>query len=161
MDFNATDFAVTLGESINWTSTIIGIAGGVFGIYIWFYDRKDMKKATLYYPLFLACQGIIDVINNFEILGEARSRSLFASCAKTLDDIIYEHGSIIHLKDAEDTRRLLSIKRELDIKLELVQKHNWITLKVIFKNDEFKKIEKDARTLIKMCGNEEKILGKL
>jgi uncharacterized protein YqgQ len=161
MDFNATEFAVTLGESINWTSTIIGIVGGVFAIYIWFIDRKNMKKATLYYPLFFACQGIIDVINNFEILGEARSRSLFASCAKTLDDIIYEHGSIIYLKNAEDTGRLLSLKREMDIQLELIQKHNWITLKVIFKNDEFKKIENDARTLIEMCGNEEKIPGKL
>jgi uncharacterized protein YqgQ len=120
-----------------------------------------MKKATLYYPLFFACQGIIDVINNFEILGEARSRSLFASCAKALDDIIYEHGSIIYLKNAEETGRLLAIKREMDIKLELVEKHNWIALKDIFKNDEFKKIEKDARTLIDICGNEEKILGKL
>lgn len=161
MDFNATEFAVTLGESIDWTSTIIGIAGGVFGIYIWFYDRKNMKKATLYYPLFFACQGIVDVINNFEILGETHSRSLFASCAKTLDDIIYEHGSIIYLKNAEDMDRLLSIKREMDIKLELVEKHNWIALKDIFKNDEFKKIEKDARILIDICGNEEKILGKL
>ena len=161
MVFNATEFAVTLGESINWTSTIIGMAAGVFGMYIWLIDRKNMKKATLYFPLFFACQGIIDVINNFGILGEARSRILFASCAKTLDDIIYEHGSIIYLKNAEDTGLLLSIKREMDIKLDLVEKHNWIALKDMFKNDEFKNIEKDARNLIEMCGNKEKILGKL
>ena len=107
MDVNATEFAVTLGESINWTSTIIGIVGGVFAIYIWFIDRKNMKKATLYYPLFFACKGIIDVINNFEILGEDRSRSLFASCAKTLDDIIYENGSIRNLTVSKQDKKLI------------------------------------------------------
>jgi hypothetical protein len=39
----AKEFAVTLGKTINWLSIIIGIVVGGFGIYIWFYDRKNAR----------------------------------------------------------------------------------------------------------------------
>lgn len=158
---NLTDFVVTLGESINWTSTIIGIAGGIFGIYIWFYDRKNMRKATLYFPLFFACQGIIDVINNPDTLGATRSRSLYALIAKTLDDIIYEHGSIIHLKNGEDMNTFFSMKKTIDENLEFIEKKHWTALKDKFKSKEFTELEIYAKVLLSKCKEEVKEFKKI
>ncbi len=120
-----------------------------------------MRKATLYFPLFLACRGIVDVINNYENLGEERSRNLFASSAKTLDEIVYNHGSLIHLQNVEDMRTFLFLKRAIDEKLELIGKHNWIALKDMFNSNEFKEIESSAKALILRCGKEVKSLRKL
>jgi predicted membrane channel-forming protein YqfA (hemolysin III family) len=161
MDFNATEFAVTLGESINWTSTIIGIAGGIFGIYIWFYDRKNMKKATLYYPLFLACQGIIDIIKDPDALGEERCRAIFSSCAKTLDEIVYTHGSIIHLEKANDLKIFLAMKKGIDENLEFIQGRSWAAMKDKFINKELKEIESYAKILLSRCREEVKDIKNL
>jgi len=88
----AMEFVVTLGKTINWLSIFIGIVGALFGIYIWLYDRANARKATLYFPLFLACRGIIEIIKDPEKLGDDRSRNLFASCARTLDEIVYKQA---------------------------------------------------------------------
>lgn len=156
MDFNATEFAVTLGESINWTSTIIGIAVGIFGIYIWFYDRKNMRKATLYFPLFLACRGIIDIMKDTDALGEIRCRNLFASCAKTLDEIVYTHGSIIHLEKVNDLKIFLSMKKGIDENLEFIQGRSWSAMKDKFKSEELREVENNAKTLLLRCKEEVK-----
>lgn len=158
---NITEFAVVLGETINWLSAIIGVSGALFGIYIWFYDRENKKKATLYFPLFLACSGIIEVIKNHDTLGEERTRDIFNSCARTLDDIIYSHGSIIYLKKDDDLSMFLSLKKDIDKNLKLFEQHNWPTLKSMFNGEEFKEIEISANTLILRCGEEVKSLKKL
>lgn len=167
MDLNITDLAVNPGESIN-LSTIIGIAGGVigiigafFGAYIWFIDRKNMREATLYYPLYLACYGITDVIKNYTKLGAERSKDIFASSAKTLDDIVYTHGSLIHLKNTEDVYTFLCMKKTIDEKLVHIKESNLITLKNMFDSDEFKDIAKSANALILRCCKEVKGLKPL
>jgi len=152
--------ATELGESINWLSVIIGIAGALFGIYIWFYDRKNARKATLYFPLFLACRGVIELITNHEALGEDRSRNLFASISKTLDDIVYTHGSVIHLKEVDDLSAFLLMKQAIDETLELEQR-NWVALKDRFKSDEFREVEGYAHTLLERCKEEVKEFKKL
>jgi hypothetical protein len=159
---NLTEFAVTVGASINWLTAIIGLAGGILGIYVWFYERENLKKSTLFYPLYLACRGILDILEkqNYENLSEERSRNLFASCAKTLDEIAYNHGSIIYLKN-DDLRKFLDLKKAVDEKLEAFPKHNWIGLKDKFKSGEFKDIENNARTLLSRCREMEKSLRKL
>jgi len=138
---NTTELAVNMGGSINWVSTLIGITGALFGIYIWFYDRKNMKKTTLYFPLFMTCYRIIDIIENYETLGEEHSRNLFASSAKTLDEIIYIHGSVIHIKRTDDLRTFIKMKKAIDENLEFIKKRNWLALQDRFKSDEFKDIK--------------------
>ena len=155
------EFAVTLGESINWLSIIIGIAGTLFGIYIWFYNRENAKKATLYFPLFLASRGIIEIIKNHETLGEERSRKLFASCAKTLDEVVYTHGGIIHLKRVDDLRTFISLKKAIDDNLQFIQDRHWAALKDKFKSNELKKVESFANTLLSRCKEEVKNINKL
>jgi hypothetical protein len=167
MNPNITDLVVNPGESLN-LSTIIGIVGGVIGIfgaftgaYIWLIDRRNMRKATLFFPLFFACQGIVDVINNYEKLGEERSRHLLIYSAKTLDEIVHVHGSIIHFKKIEDINTFFFMKKTIDEKLEFLEQHNWITLKKMFNSDEFKKIESGAKILLLRCSEEEKGLRKV
>lgn len=161
MNLNSSEFAANLGESVNWISLIIGIAVGLFGIYIWFYERKNTRKSTLYFPLFLACQGIVDVINKYEDLGEVKSRNIFASCAKTLDEIVYTHGSLIYLKRVNDLFIFLLLKRAIDEHREFIEKQHWIALKEMFRSKEFKKIESQANALTTRCKEEVKILKEL
>jgi len=153
---NTTELALNMGGSINWVSTLIGITGVIFGIYIWLYDRNNMKKTTLYFPLFMTCYRIIDIIENYETLGEEHSRNLFASSAKTLDEIIYTHGSVIHLKRTDDLRIFLKMKKAIDENLEFIEKRNWLALQDRFKSDEFKDIKIYAEDLMKRCKAEVK-----
>lgn len=162
MDLNLTALAGSLGVSINWLSTIIGgIIGAIFSICVWFYERENAKKATLYYPLFLACRDIIEIIKNPESMGEERSRSLYASCAKTLDEIVYTHGSIINLKKGEDLNAFLSMKRTIDGNLEFIEKKHWTALKDKFNSKEFKEVERYAKVLISRCKEEVKDFKKI
>jgi len=142
---NTTELAVNMVGSINWVSTLIsitvalfgiigvlfGIIGVLFGIYIWYIDRRNMKKTTLYFPLFMTCYRIIDIIENYETLGEEHSRNLFAYSAKTLDEIVYIHGSVIHLKRTDDLRTFLKMKKAIDENLEFIDKENWLVLQDI------------------------------
>ena len=159
----ANESAVTLEKTINWPSIILGIVGALgvlFSVYIWFYDRKNARKATLYFPLFLACRGIIGIIKDHEKLGDDRSRYLFASCARTLDEIVYKHGSIIHLKRVDDLSTFLSLKDAIDENIDFVEKRGWGVLKSKF-SDEFKEVESYANTLLSRCKEEVKELKKL
>lgn len=163
MNLNVTELAVNMWDSINWVSAFIGIigasvgiAGAIFGIYIWFYDRWIMKKTTLYFPLFMACYRIIDVIENHEILGEEHSRNLFILITKTLDEVIYTHGSAIHLKSTDDLRTFLKMKQAIDENLEFIEQRHWLALQDRFKSDEFKNIRSYAEELLKRCREEVK-----
>lgn len=158
---NATEFAVVLGNTINWQSSILGVSGAIFGVYIWLYDIENKKKASLYFPLFLSCSGLIEIIKNYETMGEERTRELYKSCASTFDEIVYSHGSIIYFKKDEDLRMFFSLKKYIDSNLILFEQNNWITLKGMFKNNEFREIEKNANALMIRCGEEVKSLKKL
>ena len=162
----ANESAVTLEKTINWPSIILGIVGALgvlFSVYIWFYDRKNARKATLYFPLFLACRGIIGIIKDHEKLGDDRSRNLFASCARTLDEIVYKHGSIIHLKRVDDMSTFLSLKEAIDENLEFIKdkERSWEYVKDRFRSKEFEKVKSCANTLLSRCKEEVKIIKKL
>ena len=157
----AMEIVVTLGKTINWLSIFIGIVGALFGIYIWFYNRANARKATLYFPLFLACRGIIEIIKDHEKLGEDRSRNRFASCARTLDEIVYKHGSIIYLKKVDDLSRFLSLKEAIDVNRKFVEKRGWDVLKSKFKSDELKEVVSYANTLLSRCKEEVKEIKEL
>jgi predicted membrane channel-forming protein YqfA (hemolysin III family) len=156
----ANESAVTLEKTINWSSIIIGIVVGIAGIvlniWIWLYTRENARKATLYFPLFLACRGIIEIIKDHEKLKYDRSKNLFASCARTLDEIVYKHGSIIHLKRVEDLSIFLSLKDAIDENIDFVEKESWADLKKKFKSDEFKEVGSYANTLLSRCKKEVK-----
>ncbi|MCZ7384773.1 MAG: hypothetical protein O8C67_00505 [Candidatus Methanoperedens sp.] len=167
MDLNITNLAVNPRESIN-LSTIVGIVGGVIGIlgaasgaYIWFVDRKNMRKATLYYPLYLACRGITEILKDPNALGEDRCRALFASCAKTLDEIVYTNGSIIHLKRVNDLNMFLSMKKSIDENLEFIKTKHWTNLIEKFKSKEFTKVKDYAEVLLLRCKEEVKEFKKI
>ena len=160
-ELTAMEFVVMLGKTINWLSIFIGIVGALFGIYIWFYNRANARKATLYFPLFLACRGIIEIIKNHETLGYDRSRNLLASCASTLDEIIYKHGSIIYLKKLDDLSIFLSLKEAIDVNIVFAEKKSWYDLKKKFKSDEFKEVERYANTLLSRCKEEVKEIKEL
>jgi hypothetical protein len=153
------EFGMNPDESINLLSAISGLAGVLFGIYNWFYNKKNKKKAMLY-SLYLACYGIADVISNYEILGEERSRKKFISYAKSLDEI-YDRGSIADLQDVEDRRTFLSMKKDIDENLEFIEQQNWFALKDKFSSKEFKQIENKARALISRCYEEDKSFKEL
>ena len=160
----ANESAVTLEKTINWSSIILGIVGALgvlFSVYIWFYDRKNARKATLYFPLFLACRGIIGIIKDHEKLGDDRSRHLFASCARTLDEIVYKHGSIIHLKRVDDLSTFLSLKEAIDENIEFIKERNWAALKDRFRSNELKEVETYANILLSRCKEEVKVINKL
>ena len=163
-ELTANESAVTLEKTINWPSIILGIVGALgvlVSVYNWFYDRKNTRKATLYFPLFLACRGIIEIIKDHEKLGDDRSRNHFASCASTLDEIVYKHGSIIYLKKVDDLSRFLFLKDAIDVNRKFVEKRGWDILKSKFKSDEFKEVESYANALLSRCKEEVKEIKEL
>jgi len=157
----ANESAVTLEKTINWLGIIINIVVALFIIFSWFYTRKNARKATLYFPLFLACRGIIGIIKDHEKLGDDRSRNLFASCASTLDEIVYKHGSIIHLKRVDDLSTCLSLKEAIDENIEFIEQRNWAALKDRFKSNELKEVVSYANILLSRCKEEVKVINKL
>ena len=154
VNWNITEFTVNLGTSINWSSAIIGIAGALFAIYIWFYERETARKATLFIPLFLVCRNIIEIINNYEDLGWHLSKDQFNSCAEALDKIVYTYGSAVHLKKWDDLKTFMDLKTAIDNNRRNVEKEHWENLRDMFKNDEFKKINNYATTLLSKCKEE-------
>lgn len=165
MAWNATEIGVALGESISWLSGIIGIVGSMLAIIsarYWFRDRKNARKATLYFPLYLACRGIIDLVKDNNAVGVDRSKDLLASCARTLDDIVYTHGSIIHLKEVCDLNNFIDMKKAVDETLGFVEGgRSRDELETKFASPEFKKVKNYAESLLLKCKEEVKILREL
>ena len=157
----ANESAATLEKTINWLGIIINIVVALFIIFSWFYTRKNARIATLYFPLFLACRGIIKIITDHEKLGEDRSRHLFASCASTLDEIVYKHGSIIHLNRVDDLSTFLSLKEAIDENVEFIKVRNWEALKDRFRSNEFEKVVSYANTLRSRCKEKVKAIKEL
>lgn len=140
--------------SIGIVGLFIGIVGFLYGAYIRFYDRKNMKKTTLYYPLFLACRGLLEVINNYEKLGDTRSRDLLMSSSNILDEIVFKHGSIIHLESKIDLNGFLFMKKKIDEEFGFLETKSWIFLIERFNSKEFEHIKRCASRLLLKCKKE-------
>lgn len=140
-----------------------GIIASAFSVAINFYvrsqDEKDRKRKMLYYPLFLACNGIIEVTTNYKSLGETRSKELFISNAKMLDDITSNQG-IIYLK-GKNLHEFLQMKKIIDENLRFFERRDWGFLKDLLESEKFKEIKRYANNLYSLCQEEVKGLQRL
>jgi len=140
-----------------------GIIASAFSVAVNFYvrsqDEKERKRKTLYYPLFLACKGIIEVTTNYESLGEVRSKELFISNAKMLDEIASNHA-MIYL-EGKNLHEFLQMKNIIDQNLRFFETRNWAFLEDLFKNKNFKEIKQYANNLYYLCQEEVKELQNL
>jgi hypothetical protein len=102
MYFNTTEIIETVSGHSNMLSIIIGsgIFGSISTLILRYSDAENKKKATLYYPLFLACTAIIEVVTENEKLGMDNSKKQLISSSKTLDQIIYNHVVLYTLKES-------------------------------------------------------------
>lgn len=140
-----------------------GIIASVFSVAVNSYVRsryeKERKRKMLYYPLFLACEGIIEVVTNYKNLGDFRSRKLFMSNAKMLDEM-YSNHEMVYL-EGEDLHEFLKLKKAIDVNFEYFEKRNWEYLEDLFENKEFEEIKASANNLLSICQREVKELRNL
>lgn len=140
-----------------------GIIASVFSVAVNFYvrsqDEKERKRKMLYYPLFLACQGIIEVVTNYKSLGEDRSKELFISNAKMLDEIASSHA-MIYL-EGKNLHEFLQMKNIIDQNLRFFKTRNWVFLEDLFKSKNFKEIKQYANNLCSLCQEKVKELHNL
>jgi len=131
--------------------TIFGIIGWSFRIY---YDAKKASKVKLYYPLYISCSGMLDVIEKYNEYGEKQVKNLFKSCSKILDDITYTYGTIIYFKNDEHFRKFLRMKQLFDQYLLITQTKHWDSVKGTFKKEkdtEFGEMKQHAKDLLDVC----------
>lgn len=140
-----------------------GIIASAFSVAVNFYvraqDEKERKKKMLYYPLFLACKGITEVITNYKSLGEYRSKEIFVSNAKMLDEISFNEG-IIYL-EGKNLHEFLQMKNIIDENLRSIESRNLGFLENLFENNNFRNVKNYANNLCSLCQEEVKELGNL
>jgi hypothetical protein len=119
-------------------------------------DEKEKIKKNLYYPLFIGCRSIIEIIDKYENLGENRSRELFVSTSKIFDKIIFDR-SIIYLKESE-LKQFLFMKNIIDRNYQIFETRSWEFVKKSLKSNEFTKARQYSSDLISICVREEKNL---
>ena len=79
---------------------IVGLLLGGAGTSVAWYNRRTELRATLYYPLWLACCNLLllfDEINTHKD-DEIRGKELFNSAVQPLNDIMHSYGTAVHLK---------------------------------------------------------------
>ena len=79
---------------------IVGLLIGGVGTLVSWCKRKKELRATLYYPLWLACCNLLllfDEIDTYEN-DETRGKELFNSAVQPLSDIMYNYGTAVQLK---------------------------------------------------------------
>ena len=82
---------------------ILGLVlGGIGSLRSWYKRRKELG-AKLYYPLWLACYNLLllfDEIDRYRKYEEDKKRgiALFNSAVEPLNDIMYNYGTVVHLK---------------------------------------------------------------
>jgi hypothetical protein len=162
MYFNATEILETVSDQNNLISIIIGsgIFGSISTLVLRYFDTENKKKATLYYPLFLACTAIIEVVTEHEKLGMDYSIKQLISSSKTLDQIIYNHGSLIYL-EGNDLQKLLQMKASIDRNIQFFEGISWKALKDLLKGQEFDEIKNDATYLLSISKNNVKTLREI
>ena len=150
------------------------IVTAIGSIGLWLLDSRRRKKATLYYPLFFACDGIMRSIQEDELITPDQRRNLFEESVKTLDKLIYEYGTIIYLKS--NLKDFYVMKQNIEENRYLFDKDNWEFYKRIYKDEvEFKdfinttlateetfgKILQKANNLRDLCKNNQSSLKNL
>jgi hypothetical protein len=162
MYFNATEILKTVSDQSNLISIIIG--SGIFGslstVILRNFDINNKKKATLYYPLFLACTSVIEVVTDHETLGMDNTKKQLISSSKILDQIIYNHGSLIYL-EGDDLQKLLQMKAALDRNIQSFADISWKSLRDLLKSQEFSDIKNEATCLLSISKNNVKALRKI
>lgn len=133
-----------------------GIFASIFStavnLYIRSKDEKERKRKMLYYPLFLGCEGIIEAITEYKDLGETRSKELFITNSKMLDEIVSKHG-MIYL-EGKNLHEFLQMKKIIDEHLRFFETRNWEFLEEMFESNKFKDLEKNANNLLSICQEE-------
>jgi len=133
-----------------------GIVGSILSLIQRHNDLQNKKKSILYYPLFLACSSIIKVVDEHEVLGKDYCRKQVISSSKTLDQIIFNHGSLIYLKKT-DLGELLKMKAAIDRNIESFEKDtSWDDLKKLLEDHEFQNIKRAATHLYNESIDKEK-----
>lgn len=162
MTSNATEIVSIMGNSIDMFKLVIGsgIVGAIFTLIIRYFDTENKKKATLYYPLYMACNGIIKVIKNHDSLGSDQGVYLFLSSAKTLNEIVFNSGSVIYLK-GDSLKQLLSMKSDIDEHIQLFETRSWEFLEDRLEDSAFQNIAIYAESLKELCQNNVKDLSVL
>jgi len=160
---------------------IVGLLIGGSGTFVAWYKRREELRATLYYPLWLACYNLLllfDKINMY--MGDAtRGRELFNSAVQPLNDIMNSYGSAMHLKgklkkSEEDYFSIFfRVKRTIDLNQNSI--NNWSQATIWFENAkertysgkdaftldkirEFEGLYKDLKNLKEFCEKKDKSL---
>lgn len=163
MYFNATEILGTVSDQSNLISIIIGsgIFGSISTLVLRHFDTENKKKATLYYPLFLACTAIIEVVTEHEKLGIDYSIKQLISSSKTLDQIIYNHGSLIYL-EGNDLQKLLQMKAAINRNMQYIEgDFTPNDFKNLLNSQELYEIKNDATYLLAISKNNVKALKKI
>jgi hypothetical protein len=161
---------------------IVGLLIGGAGTLVSWYNRKKELRATLYYPLWLACCNLLllfNKINKYET-DETRGKELFNSAVQPLSDIMYNYGTAVQLKGKleESGEDYLSIffrvKNIIDLNQTSVNS-NWALAvrwfkkvkegtysvdddSLIDKIKEFEGLYKDLKNLKEFCESKDKSL---
>ena len=162
---------------------VVGLLIGGFGTVVAWYKRRKELRATLYYPLWLACYNLLLLFDKINIYMEdaTRGRELFNSAVQPLNDIMYNYGTAVHLKGKlkKSEEDYLSIffraKRIIDLNQTTVNS-NWALAVRCFKNakkriyngddnsvinkiEEFEGLYKHLQTLKEFCESKDKNLN--
>ena len=161
---------------------IIGLILGGVGTLFSRYERKKELRATLYYPLWLACCDLLLLFNKIDKYetDETRGKELFNSAVQPLSDIMYNYGTAVQLKGKlkESGEDYLSIffrvKNIVDLNQTSVNS-NWALAvrwfkkvkdgtysvdddSLIDKIKEFEGLYKDLKSLKEFCESKDKSL---
>ena len=120
---------------------IVGLLIGGSGTFVAWYKRRKELRATLYYPLWLACYNLLLLFDKINIYMEdaTRGRELFNSAVQPLNDIMNSYGTAMHLKgklkkSEEDYLNIFfRVKRTIDLNQNSINS-NWPMAVRWFKN---------------------------
>ena len=160
---------------------IVGLLIGGSGTFVAWYKRRKELRATLYYPLWLACYNLLLLFDKINIYMEdaTRGRELFNSAVQPLNDIMNSYGTAMHLKgklkkSEEDYLNIFfRVKRTIDLNQSSI--NNWAQATIWFENAkertysgkdaftldkirEFKGLYKDLKNLRAFCEKKDKSL---
>lgn len=161
---------------------IIGLILGGVGTLLSRYERKKELRATLYYPLWLACYNLLLLFNKIDKYetDETRGKELFNSAVQPLSDIMYNYGTAVQLKgkleeSGEDYLNIFfRVKNIIDLNQTSVN-NNWALAvrwikkvkegtynvdddSLIDKIKEFEGLYKDLKNLKEFCESKDKSL---
>jgi len=157
------------------------LIGASMSIYSW-YERKKKLRATLYYPLWLACHNVLLLFDKIDVYWDdgPNGKRLFNSAVKPLNDIMYNYGTAMYLEEKleksgeEYIHTFFRAKRTIDLNQEPIS--NWDDAKIWFKHikvgsyytgddntilgkiDEFKALHEDLTNLKEFCERKDKSL---